>query len=380
MTLRAAPLSCGGLLAICGALGIGRFVYTPILPFMATDLGLSTPIAGWIASSNFVGYLIGAALALYLVPGRPRRALIFWLTMSALTTSAMGLFENLGLFLAIRLLAGVASALVLVIASSLVLDRLASIGKSEFAAIHFSGVGVGIALSASLIRLVSSRGGDWHEMWLLAGIASVATAIGAAILIPERVQDISRPRGGDDKLDAAMRRLTIAYGLFGFGYVITATFIVTMVRLEEHSSLAEFRVWLTVGLCAAPSVVIWTYLGRRIGELRAFAAASSIEAAGVILSATGNGSTALLISGALLGATFMGLTALGMVAARSISGTSQRPLAFLSSAFAIGQILGPLVAGYGVQLTGGFLWPCLMAGLALIVGALLALSIPPKRA
>jgi len=367
-------------LAICGALGIGRFVYTPILPFMATDLGLSTPIAGWIASSNFVGYLIGAALALYLVPGRPRRALIFWLTMSALTTSAMGLFENLGLFLAIRLLAGVASALVLVIASSLVLDRLASIGKSEFAAIHFSGVGVGIALSASLIRLVSSRGGDWHEMWLLAGIASVATAIGAAILIPERVQDISRPRGGDDKLDAAMRRLTIAYGLFGFGYVITATFIVTMVRLEEHSSLAEFRVWLTVGLCAAPSVVIWTYLGRRIGELRAFAAASSIEAAGVILSATGNGSTALLISGALLGATFMGLTALGMVAARSISGTSQRPLAFLSSAFAIGQILGPLVAGYGVQLTGGFLWPCLMAGLALIVGALLALSIPPKRA
>lgn len=53
----------GGILSLIIAMGIGRFAYTPILPHMQNDLSFSNAFAGYLATSNYAGYLFGALLA-----------------------------------------------------------------------------------------------------------------------------------------------------------------------------------------------------------------------------------------------------------------------------------------------------------------------------
>src|SRR5271165_4032652 len=156
------PVALGGLIAMAIGIGIGRFVYTPILPPMLAALGLSKASAGLIASANFAGYLAGALGAMRAtMPGSRRTWLLGALLASAATTAAMGLTTSFAAFLVLRFLGGVASALALILASALVLDRLAEAGRPGLMALHFAGVGVGIAVSAALVAALLRGGGDW---------------------------------------------------------------------------------------------------------------------------------------------------------------------------------------------------------------------------
>ena len=91
MNKRALSLSIGGLLAMAAAMGVGRFVYTPILPPMVEALSLSKSQAGLIASANFLGYLAGAILATVRLPGTRRSWLLGSLAITAICLFGMGL-------------------------------------------------------------------------------------------------------------------------------------------------------------------------------------------------------------------------------------------------------------------------------------------------
>jgi predicted MFS family arabinose efflux permease len=166
--------------------------------------------------------------------------------------------------------------------------------------------------------------------------------------------------------------LVLAYGLFGFGYVITATFLGAMVRNSPGVQAFEPWIWIVVGLAAIPSVSLWSSLGHRIGILNALAAACFAEALGVAASVLWVNVWGLFLAAALLGGTFMGITALGLIAARRMSASPLRSLSLMTAAFGVGQIVGPTAAGFGYQLTGSLYLPSLIAALALCVAALLS--------
>jgi MFS family permease len=373
---RALSLAAGGFIALAAAQGIGRFVYTPILPFMVAGVGLTKPEAGLIASANFLGYLLGAlAAASPRLPGGKRGGFIAGLAGSALTTAAMGLVSSVPAFLALRFLGGLASAFVLVFASALVLERLAAIGRSGLSPLHFAGVGSGIAISALLIAGLEAAGFGWRVQWLAGGgLTFIALLLTLPLVppapdpLPLAPHETAASGGGDGR----MRRLVLAYGLFGFGYVITATFISTIARSSPSLHGLDFLVWLAVGLAAAPSVALWVAIGQRIGNEAAYALANLIEAIGVALSVLDASLAGLVLAALLLGGTMMGITALGLIEVRQLSrGDPRRSLALMTAAFGLGQMIGPSFAGYAYHFTGSFFAPTLAATAALVIAAAL---------
>lgn len=371
----APAIAAGGLIVLAAAMGIGRFVYTPILPFMVDTLGLSGSAAGLIASANFLGYLLGALIAAWPgLPGSRRGWLLAAVALSGLTTGAMGLVETVLPFMALRFVGGTASAFALIFASALVLDRLAQTGKTGLASVHFAGVGVGVAISAVLVALLAAADADWRVLWLAAGAVALIALAPVWRLVPaapdgDRAAKTAAPQ---TRGDFRLIRLIVAYGLFGFGYVVTATFISAMVRSIPALQIVEPWVWLVFGLAAVPSVALWVGLGRKIGTARSFALACLVEAAGVAATVLFIDATLVVIGAALLGGTFMGITALGFMLARELSpGDPRRTLALMTAAFGLGQMIGPGFAGYTLELTGTLTLPSLAASAALLVAAAL---------
>ncbi len=179
-------------------MGVGRFVYTPILPTMVAELGLTEGQAGLIASANFAGYLAGALMAATPILTGSRRAwLLGGLVISGITTAAVGLVSAMAAFLALRFAGGAASALVMVYGSALVLERLAAAGRGGLSAVHFAGVGVGIAVSALLVSGLAGFGLGWRWQWLAGGLASLAAVAIVAALVPDQAEPPpTRRRGG----------------------------------------------------------------------------------------------------------------------------------------------------------------------------------------
>jgi len=156
-----------GLAALAVAMGIGRFAFTPLLPMMQDDAGVSLAQGGYLAAANYVGYLAGALWAMR--PARRDLAIRGALLAIALTTLGMGYAHGMLAWTLLRALAGMASAWALVHVSSWCLQELAAQGKTQLGGVVFSGVGWGIALAGALCLALMHAGASSSQAWIALG-------------------------------------------------------------------------------------------------------------------------------------------------------------------------------------------------------------------
>src|SRR6202042_737756 len=150
--------------ALAGAMGVGRFVFTPVLPLMEAQAHLTSAQASTLATSNYLGYLIGAVLGIMLPAlSRARLALRVSGVVLVVTLAAMPVTRDVAAWAALRGLAGVASAVIFMVAGNMILSELAS-GRPHMTGWAYGGVGAGIALSGALVAVVRSIG-DWQTAW-----------------------------------------------------------------------------------------------------------------------------------------------------------------------------------------------------------------------
>jgi len=162
-----------GWAALAVAIGIGRFAFTPILPMMQEDFGLSVSEAGWLASANYTGYLVGAlsAIGLRLQSTIAIRA---GLLVIGLSTLAMGLQHPFMLSVVLLATTGIASAWVLVFVSTWALERLALLGRSKLSGTIYAGVGTGIVIAGGACLVLMGLHARSADAWLSLGVISIA--------------------------------------------------------------------------------------------------------------------------------------------------------------------------------------------------------------
>lgn len=371
-----------GFVALAIAMGIGRFAFTPILPLMQEDMGLGLAQGGWLASANYLGYFAGALSAGFL-PWSAATLLRLGLLLVAATTVLMGWTTVWSTWIAWRSIAGVASAWVLVGTASLCLARLNAAGKPEKAGWVFAGVGGGIACAGLLCMAADLRGVGSSDTWLMLGILAIVSALLTQPLwkIPLSAPSSSAlpPRGNGN----GYRRLVLCYGIFGFGYILPATFLPAQAKMLLEDEAVFGLAWPLFGLAAALSTLGCGLLLKWFSLRGLWLLAQLVMAVGVIVPVLAPGLLGIVIAALCVGGTFMVITMLGMQQAQISAGPRARALiANLTAAFAIGQLAGPVVFSLLNEYLGGTLEGSLyLASGVLVLGSLLLLKpFPSYRA
>jgi predicted MFS family arabinose efflux permease len=331
----ATAVALAGLAALAVAMGVGRFAFTPVLPMMQDDAGLSIAAGGWLASANYAGYLAGALSSIRLALS-PVAAIRTGLVLISLSTLAMGLHHGFAYWFALRAVAGVASAWVLIFVSAWALGKRAQGGTL------YSGVGAGIAAAGAVCLALMAAHASSSEAWIALGAASLATT---ALLW--RIFDSGpNPASGFAEAKPGSRHwlLILCYGAFGFGYVIPATFLPAMAREVVSDPVLFGWAWPVFGAAAAASTF---FAGSFSNQRNVWIVATLLMALGVVVPLAIPGLSGILVAALLVGGTFMAITMAGMQEARRVAAEHPRPLmAAMTSAFALGQIAGPLWVSY----------------------------------
>ena len=300
-------------------MGIGRFAFTPMLPLMLRDGVISQDAGAWLAASNYLGYLMGA-----LVAGRialsSTSLMIVSLVCTAIATAAVGGTGEPTAWLLLRFGAGVLSAWTLVATSTWALRELTRANRHWLAGVVYSGVGLGIA-TVGLFCIAAVRPGVpaqylWVELGVLAATISlppvVLLLVGRSGAEPAAASSGIARSASPDRRQIGSAGIIICYGLFGFGYILPATFLPALAREIADDPRLFGLAWPIFGIAAAVSTVVVAGVFGRFNRLRVWAACHVLMAAGVVLPTIWLSKETIAVAALLVGGTFMVITMLGL--------------------------------------------------------------------
>lgn len=366
-----------GICSMLLTVGIARFSYTPMLPIMQAEAGLGIAEGGWLAAINYVGYLLGALIAAKVSSLHVKDHLYrISLVVAIVTTFMMGVSDNFWLLALSRFLAGICAVGGMLLGAALILNWLLRHDMRSELGIHFSGLGLGIALVALFVEL-ASRHLNWSEQWY--GM----TLMGLLLLIPAwrwlpppnssghsqqgRVLRDSPPQKG------FLAIFMLSYFCAGIGYVVSATFIVALI--DQLPGLQGKGTWafLLLGLCAAPATMLWDLFARRWGPYNAMMLAFVVQGIAALLPVLSPTLPMALASAALFGMTFTGIVSLVLTLSGLYYPTKPaKMMGKMTMCYGVAQIFAPAITGVLAERAGNYHAGMYMAAAGLFVGACLA--------
>ena len=338
------------MIALAVAMGVGRFAFTPLFPLMVRDGLLDAGSGALLAASNYLGYLVGALLASRLKV-RPAALLAFGLIATVTVTASVGWTGSVAVWTVLRFVAGVLSAWTLVATTAWGLGWLASLGRPHLAGVIFAGVGLGIAAAGIFCLVAPGFESSALAMWVvLGGLAAVAIVLPlfASLRLPTPPQvavptpPVHSPRAAPLSGTAG---LVACYALFGFGYILPATYLPALARQVVDDPQVFGWAWPLFGTAAALSTILVAALLKNANRAAVWAGCHLAMALGVLLPIVWSALSGVIASALLVGGTFMMITMVGMQEARSrVADNPTAVLGRMTAGFAFGQLMGPIVS------------------------------------
>ena len=383
-----------GAVSLAVAMGIGRFAFTPLLPMMLHDGAIDLPAASWLASANYLGYLAGALLCTFqpwIWARAPRLPPVNgpWLVRAGLVATGvltLGMALPLpGAWPLLRFGAGVASAMVFVYTSGWVLSQMALLQAPAMGGVMYTGPGVGIVVSGLLASVMVQW--QWHaaDAWLVFGV--LAFVLSALVWRSFRGGETPRPAAtasaavapaGERHGAVELGVLCVAYGIAGFGYIVTATFLPVIARAALPGSPWLDLFWPIFGFGVFCGALIASRL-RVSGDLRLLLAGGYfIQAAGIAVGVWSPSLAGFALGSLMLGLPFTAITFFAMQEVRRLRpALAASTMGLATAMYGIGQIVGPPLVALLLRHSGsagtGFRLSLQIAMCALLGGALLYL-------
>lgn len=363
--------------------GFARFGYALILPAMQADLSLSYTQAGWLNTSNSLGYLLGSLLTVLFV-GRlgNHRLFVAGLLLTTLSLLLNGLVRDFYVLNVIRFITGVGGAWAFICGGV-----LASVLGARAIVIYFGGGGSGMLLTGATLPWLFELFGSGAWPWAWIGTAAICTPITIAALAAARYSN--EPATLSQKVPWpwwSCSKAFMAYFMFGLGYIAYMTFIVAWVNLNASQTLPMAAttsiMWTILGVMSILAPLVWKRLFNGRANGLPMAAAMTTLGLGATLPLMIPTLAGVWVSAALVGVSiFMVPSAVtGFVKINLAPAAWGNALAVATSLFAFGQTIGPAAAGWISDMTGSLSTGLGLSAVILFLGALLALTQRPIAA
>lgn len=359
-----------GMIVLTLGMGIGRFLYTPMLPVMLHEGLFTFSQLSLIASANYAGYLVGSLLfsfGIFNAVNKLRMLLLASALLTGLLIFLMAQVTQPEIILLIRFLAGVASAGMMIFGSMLVLQHT----HNPFViASLFSGVGIGIFIGNEYVIAGVSYALDSRLLWIGASILSTIFFVILVILLPKDKHMIPAVKAVvSAEPEIQWWNLALLYGLAGFGYIIVATYLPLMARGVGNTFLAD-HIWSIVGLAVIPGCYGWLWAARKWNILSCLSVNLIVQASCVVMAIFINSPLLLTISCIGFGGTFMGTSSLVMPLARKIRAPKKiNLLGLVTLTYGVGQIVGPLIVSAFQSNKNGMTYSILLGAVSLFIAA-----------
>jgi predicted MFS family arabinose efflux permease len=297
-------LTLSGASASLIGIGLARYSYAPLLPAIIAAHWFAASSAAYLGAANLGGYLAGALLAGRAAARLPATAIIRgMMLLAAIAFFACAWPVDFAWFFAWRFASGISGGALMVLAAPTILPHIAPSRRGLASGAIFMGVGLGIAVSGTLVPLLLRQG--LTQTWIGLGLLALALTVVAwggwpAQAVPDAVKHHAASRSLPTR---RLRALYIVYGLNAVGLVPHMIFLVDFVaRVLGQGVQVGAKYWVLFGIGAVVGPLLTGHLADRIGFRLTLRFAFLAQGAGVLLPVLGLGAPGLIVSSLVVGA------------------------------------------------------------------------------